>query len=62
MPGISKTKKVQKIPSLTVNLMPVPIAELELILWLEKGGDGTSPVVYSELNGSVNHLNKFRFL
>jgi hypothetical protein len=44
---------------LTVNLMPVPVAELELILRLEEGGDGTPPIVYSELNGSVNHLNKY---
>jgi hypothetical protein len=39
--------------------MPVPVAELELILRLEEGGDGTPPVVYSELNGSVNHLKKY---
>jgi hypothetical protein len=51
-----------KIPLLTVNLMPVTVAELELILWLKEGGDGTPPVVYSELNGSVNHLSKFGFL
>jgi hypothetical protein len=42
--------------------MPVTVAELELILRLEEGGDGTPSIVYGELNGSVNHLNKFGFL
>ena len=38
-------------------LVPVSVAELELVLRLEEGGDGTPPVVHSELNGSVHHLH-----
>ena len=41
----------------TVNLVPVTVAELELILRFEERGDGTPPVVHRELNGSLYHLN-----
>ena len=40
----------------TVDLVPVSVAELELVVRLEEGGDGTPAVVHRELDGPVHHL------
>ena len=41
---------------ITMDFMPISIAEFKFIFWLENSHDGTSPIINCECHGSINHL------